>query len=121
MRITIGLSAALLALGSAAAPSRTALAQASASSGTKVSAADARAQTRPTTYLNEPSAFVVGRTVYLRSTKTRIGTIEAVDSHHAFPRKFPRSRMRAVLIHRKDGPMEWTPIDGITRIYVVGK
>jgi hypothetical protein len=120
MRITIGLSASLLTLASAAAPTRTS-AQASANSGAKASEASARAQTRPVSYLSEPSAFVVGKTVYLRSTKTRIGTIEAVDTHHAFPRSFPHQQMSAALIHRKDGPMDWVPLEGITRIYVVGR
>lgn len=100
MRITIALSAALLALSVGTANAQTASARA---------------------FTSEPRAFVVGKTVYLRSTKTRIGTIEAVDGRHAFPRTFPRPQMSAVLIHRKDGPMEWVPVEGITRIYVVGK
>ena len=69
--------------------------------GAKVSEADARAQARPVPYVNEPSVSVVGKTVYLRSTKTRIDTIEAVDAHHAFPRSFPHRRMSAALIHSR--------------------
>jgi hypothetical protein len=65
--------------------------------------------------------FVVGKTVYLRSSKTLIGTIVRTDSNHAFPRTFPRPRMNAVLIRRKDGPYEWTPVERVTRIYVVNK
>ena len=72
-------------------------------------------------YSSAESDFVVGKTVYLRSTKTRIGTILKTDSTHGFPRSFPRPRMKAVLIQRKDGPYEWTPVERITRIYVVNK
>jgi len=65
--------------------------------------------------------FVVGRPVFLRSTHTRIGTIVDVDSAHAFPRGFPRARMRAVLIRHTDGPMDWIPVEGITRIYTTSR
>lgn len=65
--------------------------------------------------------FVVGKTVYLRSSKTLIGTIVRTDPNHAFPRTFPRPRMNAVLIRRKDGPFEWTPVERVARIYVVNK
>jgi hypothetical protein len=67
------------------------------------------------------SDFVVGKTVYLRSSKMRIGTIQAADARHSFPRTFPRPRMKAVLIRRKDGPLEWVPVERITRIYVVNR
>jgi len=40
---------------------------------------------------------------------------------YLFPRTFPRPQMKAVLIQRKDGPYEWTPVERITRIYVVNK
>jgi hypothetical protein len=73
------------------------------------------------TYLSSESAFVAGKTVYLRSTKTRIGTIEKVDESHAFPPTFPKSPARAVLIRRKDRSKSWVPVEGITKIYVVGK
>ncbi len=64
--------------------------------------------------------FVAGKRVYLRSTKTFIGTITDVDDDHAFPAdRFPRARMKAVLIVRRDGPRDWVPVDRITRIYLV--
>ena len=72
-------------------------------------------------YSSAESDFVVGKTVYLRSSKMRIGTILKTDSRHSFPRSFPRPQMKAVLIQRKDGPYEWTPVERITRIYVVNK
>jgi hypothetical protein len=65
--------------------------------------------------------FLVGKTVYLRSSKMLIGTIQATDSNHAFPRTFPRPHMKAVLIRRKDGPLEWTPVEQVARVYVVNK
>jgi hypothetical protein len=74
-----------------------------------------------TRYSSAESDFAVGKTVYLRSSKTRIGTILAVDPNHSFPRTFPRPRMKAVLIRRKDGPSDWVPVERITRIYVVNK
>ena len=74
-----------------------------------------------TTYLTNESAFVAGRTVFLRSTKTLIGTIEKVDESHAFPPSFPKSPAKAVLIRRKDRSKSWVPVEGITKIYVVGK
>lgn len=73
------------------------------------------------TYLSSESAFTVGKTVYLRSTKTVIGTIEKVDESHAFPPKFPESPTKAVLIRWKDRSRNWVPVAGITKIYVVGK
>ena len=72
-------------------------------------------------YSSAESDFVVGKTVYLRSSKMRYGTILKTDGHHSFPRTFPRPQMKAVLIQRKDGPYEWTPVERITRIYVVNK
>jgi hypothetical protein len=66
--------------------------------------------------------FTVGKTVYLRSSKTRIGVIRATDSNHAFPPKFfPASRMKAVLIRHTDGPFDWMPLERAVRIYVVKK
>ena len=67
------------------------------------------------------SDFVVGKTVFLRSSKMRYGSILAVDANHHFPRGFGKTRMKAVLIRRKDGPYEWTPVERIVRIYVVNK
>ena len=67
------------------------------------------------------SEFVVGKTVYLRSTGTRIGVIEKIDPAHDFPPWMSRTPLRAVLIHRKDGPMDWAPLDRVTRIYVVDR
>jgi hypothetical protein len=67
------------------------------------------------------SDFVVGKTVYLRSSKMRIGTILAAEARHSFPRTFPRPQMKAVLIRRKDGPLDWVPVERITRIYVVNR
>ena len=72
-------------------------------------------------YSSVESDFVVGKTVYLRSSKMRYGAILAVDPNHSFPASFPRSHMKAVLIQRKDGPREWTPLERITRIYVVNR
>ena len=72
-------------------------------------------------YSSAESDFVVGKTVYLRSSKMRYGTILKTDARHSFPRSFPRPQMKAVLIHRKDGPYEWTPVERIARIYVVNK
>lgn len=71
-----------------------------------------------TVYSSNASDFIVGKHVFLRSTKTFIGTITAVDSNKAFPRTFPRSRMKAVLIERAESRKDWVPIEGITRIYV---
>lgn len=65
--------------------------------------------------------FIVGKKVYLRSSKTRIGVIRATDSNHAFPPSFPSPRMKAVLIQRTDGPFEWTPVVSAVRLYVVNK
>ncbi len=71
-------------------------------------------------YSGNVADFVPGRRVFLRSTKTWIGTITAVDNDHPFPPdRFPRARMKAVLIVRRDGPLGWMPVERITRIYVV--
>jgi hypothetical protein len=69
-------------------------------------------------YSSKASDFVAGRRVFLRSTKTFIGTISAVDANHAFPRSFSHSHMKAVLIERAEGRKDWVPVEGITRIYV---
>ena len=70
-------------------------------------------------YSSDEREFTRGRSVYLRSTKTRIGQIIATDDDHAFPGSFRKSRGKAVLIRRVDGPLEWTPVEGLSRIYVV--
>jgi hypothetical protein len=115
MRTIILPAVALLAIaGGEVAPTQ-ALTQSSPVSGTSTSHASAR----PSAYLSDTSAFLPGRVVYLRSTRTRIGVIEAADAHHQFPASFSRRSMSAVLIRRKDGPRDWVPLDGITRIYVV--
>ncbi len=63
--------------------------------------------------------FIVGRRVYLRSTKTFIGTIIDADANKRFPAdRYPRARMKAVLIQRFDGPLGWVPMERVTRIYV---
>jgi hypothetical protein len=82
---------------------------------------DARAKRSPseaTAYSSNASDFVAGKRVFLRSTKTFIGRISAVDGNRALPRGFPRSHMKAVLIERADGGKDWVPVEGITRIYV---
>lgn len=71
-------------------------------------------------YSSDSTGFVVGKRVYLRSTRTYIGTIVDTDERHDFrSARFPRPWMKAVLIERRDGPHEWLPVEGITRIYVV--
>lgn len=71
-------------------------------------------------YSSSEADFVVGKRVYLRSTKTFIGRITAVDDDHGFPPdRFPRARMKAVRIERRDGPVSWVPVERIDRIYVV--
>ena len=70
-------------------------------------------------YSSDERDFTRGRTVYLRSTKTRIGRILATDDDHAFPPAFGKTRAKAVLIRRVDGPFEWTPVERLSRIYVV--
>ena len=81
---------------------------------------EAQSRTVAGAYSSDSTAFVTGKHVYLRSTKTLIGTITAVDERHSFPAdRFPRGRMKAVLIERRDGPRDWVPVERITRIYVV--
>jgi hypothetical protein len=63
--------------------------------------------------------FTAGRSVYLRSTKTRIGRILATDDDHAFPPTFRQAHARAVLIRHNDGPLDWLPVEALTRVYVV--
>jgi hypothetical protein len=63
--------------------------------------------------------FRVGKRVYLRSSKMLIGRIIAIDPIHSFPPSFGRTRAKALLIKRKDGPLDWMPVDGALRIYVV--
>ncbi|MEO7711554.1 MAG: hypothetical protein ABIV10_01390 [Gemmatimonadaceae bacterium] len=71
-------------------------------------------------YSSSEADFVVGKQVHLRSTKTFIGRITAVDDDHGFPPdRYPRARMKAVQIQRRDGPVGWVPVERITRIYVV--
>lgn len=71
-------------------------------------------------YLSDSTDFVVGKSVHLRSSKTFIGTIKTVEERHDFRSgRFPRPEMRAVLIERRDGPLEWVPVERITRIYIV--
>jgi hypothetical protein len=66
--------------------------------------------------------FTVGKTVYLRSSKTRIGVIRATDPNHSFPPKFfPAAHMKGVLIRHMDGPFDWMPLERAVRIYVVNK
>lgn len=70
-------------------------------------------------YSGAEGDFIVGRRVYLRSTKTFIGTIIDADANKRFPSdRFPRARMKAVLIKRFDGPLGWIPMESVTRIYV---
>jgi hypothetical protein len=63
--------------------------------------------------------FTVGRSVYLRSTRTRIGLIVAADDDHIFPPTFRRSHGQAVLIRHTDGPLDWLPVESLNRVYVV--
>jgi hypothetical protein len=71
-------------------------------------------------YSGDSAAFIVGKRVYLRSTKTFIGTIIDADENHDFRAgRFPRPWMKAVLIERRDGPHGWVPLERITKLYVV--
>jgi hypothetical protein len=72
-----------------------------------------------TGYSSDERDFTVGRSVYLRSSKTRIGRILAADEDHHFPPTFRTRHGRAVLIRRVDGPLDWVPVEGLSRIYVV--
>ena len=70
-------------------------------------------------YSSDERDFITGRSVYLRSTKTRIGKILATDGDHAFPPRFGKTRARAVLLRHVDGPSDWLPVEGLSRVYVV--
>jgi len=70
-------------------------------------------------YSSREKDFRVGKSVYLRSSKTLIGRIIAIDPIHSFPPSFGRTRAKALLIKRKDGPLDWMPVEGALRIYVV--
>jgi hypothetical protein len=70
-------------------------------------------------YSSDERDFTVGRSVYLRSTKTRIGRIVAADDDHAFPPTFRTTRAKAVQIRHSDGPFDWQPVEFATRVYVV--
>jgi hypothetical protein len=70
-------------------------------------------------YSSDERDFAVGRTVYLRSTKTKIGRIVAADDDHEFPATFRKRHARAVLLRHVDGPMDWLPVEGLSRVYVV--
>ncbi len=77
------------------------------------------AHTRRDGYSNDERDFTVGRTVYLRSARTKIGRIIAVDQDHQFPAGFRTRRGRAVLLRHVDGPVDWLPVAGLSRVYVV--
>jgi hypothetical protein len=70
-------------------------------------------------YSSDERDFTAGRSVYLRSTKTRVGKIVATDDDHAFPPRFGKTRARAVLRRHVDGPFDWLPVEGLSRVYVV--
>jgi hypothetical protein len=63
--------------------------------------------------------FTAGRSVYLRSTKTHIGRILATDEDHVFPSTFRKTHAKGVLIRHKGGPLDWQPVELLTRVYVV--
>jgi hypothetical protein len=66
----------------------------------------------------DSTSFVVGKRVYLRSSGTLIGRIIGAEEKHDFRAgRFRRPWMKAVLIERRDGPHEWVPVEGITKIY----
>lgn len=83
------------------------------------SASHRRPTSADSTYSSAEKDFTVGKSVYLRSNKTLIGKIIAIDPDHSFPPSFGRMRAKGLLIRRKDGPLDWIPIDGVLRIYVV--
>jgi hypothetical protein len=70
-------------------------------------------------YSSDERDFTLGRSVYLRSTKTRIGRILATDSDHEFPPAFGKTHARAVLLRHVDGPLDWLPVESLPRVYVV--
>ena len=70
-------------------------------------------------YSSDERDFTVGRSVYLRSTRTHIGRIVAADGDHEFPPTFKTTHARAVLVRSVDGAYNWLPVEGLSRIYVV--
>lgn len=70
-------------------------------------------------YSSDERDFTVGRTVYLRSARTKIGRIVAVDANHEFPVSFRVRHGRAVLLRHVDGPADWLPVEGLSKVYVV--
>jgi hypothetical protein len=105
MRVAYLLIAAALVLPCAARAQRTAAPQ-SVPKSAAVNASDS-------------TSFVTGKGVYLRSTGTFIGRIVGAEEKHDFRAgHFRRPWMKAVLIARRDGPHEWVPVEGITKIYV---
>lgn len=70
-------------------------------------------------YSSDERDFTVGRSLYLRSTKTHIGQILATDDDHTFPPTFRTTRAKAVLLRHADGPLDWQPVEFLTRVYVV--
>lgn len=70
-------------------------------------------------YSSDERDFTVGRTVYLRWARTKVGRIIAADENHRFPSGFRTRRGRAVLLRHVDGPTDWLPVDGLSRVYVV--
>jgi hypothetical protein len=117
MRVMIG--GALALAGSTWATS--AQGQTSTTKGGSYVVSRAPSTTQSAAYLGKESDFVVGKKVYLRSTKTFIGTIEKADESHSFPPSFPKTPAKAIMIRRKDRSRNWLPVEGITRIYVVNK
>jgi hypothetical protein len=119
MRSRPALLTAGLCLLAAAAYAPVAIARQTAPRPLEVAPQSAPAHADKEGYSSDERDFTRGRTVYLRSTKTRIGQIVATDEDHAFPATFRRTRAKAVLIHHVDGPLDWTPVEGLSRIYVV--
>lgn len=71
-------------------------------------------------YSSDSTSFVPGKRVYLRSTKSYYGKIVAADANHDFrDGHFKHPWAKAVLIIRRDGPYEWTPMETATKIYAV--
>jgi len=66
----------------------------------------------------DSTSFTVGKRLYLRSNGTFIGTIIDAEEQHDFRGgRFPRPWMRGVLVVRRDGPYEWMPVEGLSRLY----
>ena len=82
-------------------------------------AASSTAAIRPADFSSSEKDIVVGKTVYLRSSKTLIGRIVAVEANHRFPPSFPKSPATGVRIQHANGPLDWIPLDGFLKIYVV--